>query len=119
MPRLHQIAVPFIVGAASLAIGVPALAQDSAIVITGDAHHNREIVRQSVNIADLNMATAVGQHQAHLRVDKAINRVCPHAAGNVLHHERESTSECRRIATASAYAQMRHAIMVAKGHHHG
>ena len=112
LPR--QLALPLVSGAALLALGVPAIAQEAPIVIVGDAHHNRELVRERVNIADLNMATAVGQQQAQLRVDKAINRVCPLAAGNLPQHEREMLAECRKTAEASAKAQMDQAIAHAK-----
>lgn len=112
----RQLALPLTAGAALLAFGVPANAQESPIVITGDAYHNHELVRERVNIADLNMATAVGQHQAQLRVDKAINRICPLHSGN-MRHERESRAECRKTAEASAKAQMDHAIEHAKAAH--
>jgi UrcA family protein len=94
-----------------------AASHEPPIVVTGDAGHNHELVRQTVNIADLDMATATGQAEAEKRISRAITMVCPAAAGNMPRYQRDHAVSCQKSARAQGKTQLDHAVAHAKTMH--
>jgi len=94
-----------------------ASSNEPPIVVTGDGGHKHELVRQTVNIADLDMATATGQAEAEKRIARAINLVCPKAAGKMPRYEREHAVTCQNNARAQGKTQLDHAVAQAKATH--
>ena len=114
MSPLAQLALAYSASAGFIAMAVVAGPQEPPIVITGEAHHNHELVRQSVNVADLDLTTAVGQSEAQKRISVAIKKVCPTTAAKMPGYMRQHAADCQKTASAQAKAQLDHEIADAK-----
>lgn len=114
MPRLHKLSIAIVGGLASVMASAPAMAQGQEIVVTAERLPSGfEPVSQTVNIADLNLATPAGVSAMEKRVTGAVNSMCDvkGTAGVAPANERKI---CRNYAWASAKPQMQSAIQAAK-----
>ena len=111
MPRLRQLALSCVAGTAFLLIATPAFSEEPAIVIVAKRFpHGHELVRRTVKIGDLKLATAAGQTELNKRVTYAINDLCPAARGNIPQSERQDAESCRTFAWNHARPQIKDAI---------
>ena len=93
MSPLAQLALAYSASAGFIAMAVVAGPHEPPIVVTGEAHHNHELVRQSVNIADLDLTTAVG-HPPHSGATADWPGRSLHI-GEHIRHKLDGSAQCR------------------------
>lgn len=84
-----------------------------ALVVTPAAAQQRETVRATVSLKDLNLTTAQGQRVAALRVRQAVRAICGMASDARDLAQVADISRCRAEAMASGTAATARAIAVA------
>ena len=119
MSPAQQLVLAWTASFGLIGIAFAAAAHEPPIDVTGDAYQNHEPVHRSVKVADLDLATATGQHEALKRVDDAVRLVCPTPAGNIPRYQREHAVTCQKTARAQAHAQLEKEIAHAKAHPKG
>src|SRR5512147_451076 len=114
MLRLRQLSIPMAAGLAAVVLAsAPAIAQGQEIVITAKRLPSGfEPVSQTVNIADLNLATSAGGSAMEKRVSGAIKSMCTVTGPTGVAPAKEGKT-CRDYAWASARPQMDRAVQAA------
>ncbi|MCJ2177553.1 UrcA family protein [Novosphingobium album (ex Hu et al. 2023)] len=111
MTNLRQFVLPIIGGASLLCLTAPAAAQQTDIMVTGKIKVPRgfELVKQVVDITDIDLASPGGERELERRVGTAVSTICP-TAPRPAHWEERDRKLCTDTAWASARPQMNQMI---------
>lgn len=111
MANLRKFALPIIGGASLLCLAAPAVAQQPDIMVTGKIIVPRgfELVKQVVDITDIDLATPAGERELERRVGTAVSTICP-TPPRPAHWEERDRRLCTETAWASARPQINQAI---------